>query len=140
MAIFIGVVMLGSILGFALMQTQPEGPVEVQIPNVLDHQVTADERVSVLKSGKTLIEYYYPASCLECVEKKNLYESFVESKEISGYAVLAISDAANETSDYITGLNGDRLDLNEVNTSADLQKLFCSIALRQPTICILQEL
>ena len=59
MAIFIGVIMVASVAGFALISQPPSGPKEVVVPDVIEHELTPDERVSILRTGKTLIEYYY---------------------------------------------------------------------------------
>jgi hypothetical protein len=140
MAIVIGFIMLGSIIGFAFMRNVPEGPKSVEFPNIINRTLKPEERVSILRSGRNLIEYLYPSNCsIVCVEKRSMYESFVNSKEFEDYVVLSTSEA-NETADWMIGLDGTRYELDNINNTEQLRKFFCEVSIRQPDICILQQI
>lgn len=140
MAFFIAFIMVASIMGFALMSYVPETPAPVETPIIIDHPITPEERVNVLRGGRVLIEYFYNITCLECVDKETMYRDFVLSNEFGGYLVLAHGVAENETSDWMLNLDGTQIDLSEINSTQGLRELFCDVALLQPNICILQDL
>ena len=140
MALFIGGIMVLSMVGFAMMNYRPQGPAPVQTPTVLNRSVTPEERVGILRNGKVLIEYFYNSTCLECAEKETLYKNFVLSREFNGYLVLSHGVAENETMDWMLNLDGTRIDLSEINSTESLRGLFCDAALIKPNVCLLQEL
>jgi hypothetical protein len=139
MAIFIGVVMLASILEVSLLRTKPEAPGPVQVPDVLNRTLTPEEKVGILRSGKTLIEYFHNESCISCAIKEKMYQDFVESDQFKGYVILSYGTSQNETADWIINLDGTQIDLKGINGTADMKKLFCDDALIKPTACLLEE-
>lgn len=140
MAIFIGVVMVVGTAGFALMSAAPEEPAPVEIPDVMNRMVTTEERVSILRSGKVLIEYFHNESCISCIEKEEMYTSFANSDEFGDYVVLAYGTSENETMEWMLNLDGTRIDLSGISTQKELRELFCDVALIKPDICILREI
>ena len=140
MAIFIGFIMVASMVGFAMMSYRPEGPGPVILPDVLNRTLTPEERVGILRSGKVLIEYFYNGTCIECVEKEGMYRNFAGSREFKGYLILSHGIAENETMDWMLNLDGTRIDLDNVNSTKELRELFCDVAIIKPNICILQEI
>lgn len=140
MAIFIGFIMVASMVGFAMMNYQPQGPAPIETPTIMNRTVTPEERVGILRSGKVLIEYFYNGSCIECIEKGNMYKNFVQSRELEGYLVLSHGIAGNETSDWMLNLDGTQIDLTDINSTKELRELFCEVAFVKPNICILEEI
>lgn len=140
MALFIGFIMVASMVGFAMMNYRPEGPGPVMLPDILNRTLTPEERVGTLRSGKVIIEYFYNESCIECAEKEEVYKNFVGSREFEGYAVLSYGISENETADWMINLDGTRIELTDINSTKDLRELFCEVAFIKPNICILQEI
>lgn len=140
MAIFIGGVMVLSMLGFAMLQSTPEERAPVELDDVLNRRLSTEERISALRNGRTVIEYFYNESCAECPEKAGMYRKFVESEESEKLLVLSYGVAENETADWMINLDGTRIELDGVNSTGELKSLFCDVALIKPDICILESL
>jgi hypothetical protein len=142
MAIFIGFIMVGSVVGFAVLYTRPAGTATFELPEVNNRTLTTEERLGVLRSGKTLIEYFHDEACAECAAKERLYQDFVTSEQFRGYVVLSYG-VSNESADWILDSVGDQFDLSAVNDTAGLKKLFCSGDFRafdKPNVCVLEEI
>ena len=137
MALFIGFVMVASILGFAMMRYTPEAPGPVKLPDVLNRTLTPEERVGVLRGGKVIIEYFHNGSCQDCAEKERMYMNFVDS--FRGYVMLSYG-VSNETADWMINLDGTQIDLSDVNSTRELRSLFCEVAIIKPNVCILEEI
>ncbi|MCK5022600.1 MAG: hypothetical protein KAS04_00360 [Candidatus Aenigmarchaeota archaeon] len=145
MAIFIGFIMLASIMGFAMMQTTPETPAPVEIASIYERALEPDEMINILRNNKAVIEYFHNEVCIECLEKETLYLNFVNSEEFNGMVVVAYGvygNETNETIDWMIDLAGNQIDLTEITTDKELRELFCSndVITVKPNICILQEL
>ncbi len=141
MAIVIGVIMLGSMVGYAMIQNSPrEKEAPEGFPVVMDRPLLPEERVEILRRGLTLIEFLYPENCTGCADKKGMYESFVTSDDFGGYVILSSAASENSTADWIIGMNGDRIGLEDINSTEDLEEIFCDVAISQPNICLLHDL
>jgi len=137
-AIVVGVLMLGSVAGFALMNVY-QAPPQNEIPSIIDKPLSPQDRVYILRTGKVLIEYLYPEGCIDCSEKTALYQSFVNN--FKNYAVLELVEVpSNETADRIIGNYGDTIELGNVTTGEGLMTTFCSIAIIQPKECLIMEI
>lgn len=140
MAIFIGVIMLGSVIGFALMSTinpQQEAP---EIPSIINNELSTDEVIYILKSGKVLIENFYTSDCVECLDKKIELESFVN--RFKDFTVLenVVVNQTNETRLQMIGIGGTILKLeNTTINQNNLLENFCSVAMSQPIECLLED-
>lgn len=144
MALFIAFIMIASAVGFAMMQGT-RGRVNNQqtptFPNVVERVLNPQEKLLILRGGKSLIEFLYPANCTYCSNKRAVYENFVNSKEFKDYVILETSVEENVTADWIViAYTGDQIDLADVNTTEELTKVFCDASVAKPDICILQEI
>lgn len=140
MAIFIGLIMITSLLGFALNSavwqqgTQNQGP---QIPAFVDRELTPEEVVFVLRTGRVLIENFYEENCTECLSRNVDLQTFAGS--LSDFIVLE-NAAGNETKLQMVGNGGKIIDLeNETLTQNNLLSIFCGIAIAQPQQCLILE-
>lgn len=138
-AIIIGLIMIFSLGGFALSSVvymQPSGEEQPALAGVVEHVLTPQERISVLRSGRVLIEDFYQQNCTECLALNGMLASFAES--FQEYALLEISPA-NETLVQMIGAGGQIRDI-PLNTSQDeLFSMFCELAIIQPKECLLRE-
>ncbi len=138
MAIFIGVIMLGSVAGFALIQTMPAGPQSPEIPNIIKRQLTTDETLFILGSGKVLIEDFYTIDCDDCFEKNVVLESF--ANRFKDFVVLeeVVVNQTNQTMLKMIGSGGTIVDLeNKTIDEENLLEVFCDIAIAQPIECLI---
>ncbi len=143
MALFVGLTMVISIVGFAFMHNPPrQNNQGFQMPNIVNRTLTPEEKVYVLRSGKTLIEYVYPINCTSCLNKVSVYHNFANSPDFKNYVVLECVGIPeiNETIDKVVGIGGDATDLSHVNSSDELEGIFCDVAIAKPDICILREI
>jgi len=143
MALFIAFIMVASAIGFALLQGVPKDldPQTPTFPNVVERVLASEEKVVILRGGKSLIEYLYSSNCTDCLERRNIYESFATSQEFKDYVILETSAEENVTADWIVmAYTGDQIDLEDVNTTEDLTEIFCRESIVKPNICVLLEI
>lgn len=138
MAIFIGVIMLGSIVGFALLSTDPTGPQAPEIPNIVKRPLTTDETLFILRSGRVLIEDFYTLDCADCFEKNMILESF--TNRFRDFIVLeeVVVNQTNETMLQMIGAGGKIVSLENITINENgLLEVFCSVAIAQPIECLI---
>lgn len=138
MAIFIGVIMIGSVAGFALIQTIPGGPQTPEIPAVVRQPLTTDDILFILRSGKVLIEDFYTEDCGDCFEKNVMLESF--ANRFKEFVVLEeiVVNQTNQTMLQMIGAGGRIVKLDNVTIDDEiLLKKFCEVAIAQPIECLL---
>ena len=142
MALFVGLVMIGSIAGFAAVQFIPEQQAGgVEIPTVVDKFLTSEEIVYILRTGRVLIQNHYPSNCTECMVNNALLETFAHRME--GFVVLeeVKVNETNQTKLQIIGPDGRIKDLESANmTDEGLIDIFCDISYVQPKECLLKEI
>jgi len=139
-AIVIGAIMILSAAGFALnsaMNTAVVQTPEMKIPTIVTKQLTTEEAVYLLRSGKVIIEYYYTENCTDCIDKKAILESFAQ--RMSDFAVLQ-EVGANDTSLQIVGSGGKIVSLGNMTLNdQNLIDKFCDVAIAQPSECLMRE-
>lgn len=139
-AIFIGLVMIGSLAGFAAVQFIPaqqntEAP---EIPIIVNRTMTSGEIVSILQTGRVLIQNHYSPDCTECIDDNIVLETFANS--MGGLIVLEEVEA-NETKLQMVSPDGRIKDLENINiTESNLMDIFCDVSLIQPRECLLREI
>ena len=138
MAIFIGLIMVFSMVGFAatsIFTDTGEGQTIV-IPSVLKSRIDKDNKIYVLRSGKVLIEHYYPEGCGNCLEMNSMLEMF--AKQFPGYVVVAMQKVpSNETLFQAIGSAGRITELDYNLTQDGLMDIFCEITFSMPKECLL---
>ena len=74
MAIFIGSMMLFSIIGFGLSNSRFNSTQDntISFPFKVDRELTTEELVSILRSGRIVVEDTYAANCTDC-EADNIF-------------------------------------------------------------------
>jgi thiol-disulfide isomerase/thioredoxin len=138
MAIFIGLIMLGSVAGFAMISSTPPGPQAPDIPNIIKRQLTTDETLFILRSGKVLIEDFYTIDCEDCLEKNVVLESF--ANRFKDFVVLeeVVVNQTNQTMLKMIGAGGAIVNLeNKTIIEKNLLEVFCGIAMAQPIECLI---
>jgi len=135
-ALLIGLLMIGSMAGFAMVNVIPQRS-QQQLPSIITRPLTTQEKVFVLRTGRVLIEDFYSPNCTECYELNQLLTSFV--KQYESYAVLNMAPG-NETRIRMIGAGGSIRDIPTNATRNELMDIFCEIAIYQPKECLLAEI
>jgi len=136
MAIFIGLVMLLAVGGWAVMSIVPQdtGP-EFNVPIIVTRELTSDEIIYVLQTGRVLIEYFYTTNTTDYLDDLPILESFTSN--FNNFVVLE-EVAGNQTRFEMIGINGQILNVEDLELNYDnLLDTFCTIAIAQPPECLL---
>lgn len=145
-AIVIGLIFVMSMVGvaFSSLSWFPQQQPGVAIPNIINRELTQEERIYVLQTGRVLIENFYVSNCSICAVDKATLEMFAqEFKEFIVLEEVEVNNT-NETT-YVKlqmiGRAGLIKDLRDVEiTQENLIDIFCDIALVQPRECLLREM
>ena len=138
-AIFIGLVMIMSVAGFALNSAMNQGGANtgptINIPTIVTRPLTTDEVVYVLGTeGKVIIEYTYLNNTQNSDVTASL-EGFAQKR--SDFVVLS-EFPGNETSINMIGIGGKIVDIGNMTlTEQNLLNAFCPIAIAQPPECLM---
>jgi hypothetical protein len=136
-AVIIGLVMVTGMGGFALMSMAPPqdtGP-QFSVPAIVTYELSSDEIIYVLQTGRVLIEYFYTLNSTDYIDELPLLESF--ANQFSGFVVLE-EVSSNSTRFEMIGLGGQIFDMNDiVLTPNNLLDTFCDMAIAQPAECLL---
>ena len=130
-ALVLGLLMIGSILGFASMSVR-FSPKKTETGPVIDRMLSPEEKAAILRTGKVLIEYGYQQKGT----KAGLYLSFVQ--KYPQFAVLEIFPS-NQTIDQLIGNQGRIIDLHNVTQESELFRIFCDNAVLKPKECLLES-
>ncbi len=139
MAIFIGSLMIMSLVSFGLSSTRFSNPAStISVPFIVERQLASDEMISILSSGKIIIEDTYSPECSECVENNMALTTFFG--RFRDYAVIQMIEG-NETSVKIIGSGGRIKDISGIGfTDGELMDAFCEMAIAQPRECLLDQI
>jgi len=135
-AIFIGLIMLFSVGGWAIMSIVPQdtGP-EYTISTIVTYELSNEEVIFVLQNGMVLIEYFYLHNSTDYINELPTLESF--ANQFEGFIVLE-EVSGNVTRFDMIGLNGQIVNLEGIELNYDnLFETFCTIAIAQPPECLL---
>jgi hypothetical protein len=125
-------------MGMALSQNIDVSPQGMQIENVYTEPLTGPEKVTILRSGRMLIEYLYVPGP-QSAEQKALYENFVA--QFSDFVVLQAVEvsAGNETLNQMIAPDGDIVSLDNA-TASNMLDIFCDNTIVQPKECLLRSI
>ncbi len=125
-------------MGIALSQNIDISQQGMKIESVYTELLTGQEKITILRTGRMLIEYLYVPGP-ESIEKKALYENFVN--QYSKFVVLQAVEvsAGNETLNQMIAPSGDIIPLDNV-TAANIMDVFCDNTYVQPKECLLRSI
>jgi hypothetical protein len=143
MAIFVGVIMVSSVAGFAItgLDFENQNSGTQNVPNVVDRALTREEFRSVLLSGKTIIQDHYDLSCASCATTSQIISAFTQGMD--GFVVLEQFGVQfqNETKLQIVSSDGRITELNPAGLTEDsLLGAVCSASYVQPKKCLLRDI
>ena len=138
-SIFVVVMMITWAVGMALSYNIDIGPTGMKIENVYNELLTGKEKVTILRSGRVLIEYLYTSGDIESLEKRAIYESFVA--RFDSLLVLQTVEVPfdNQTANQMIVPTGDIISLENVSET-ELFDVFCDNTYVQPKECLLRSI
>jgi hypothetical protein len=87
MSFFFILIMIGSTASYALIQSYhffnapQSNPEEIPKSNIINYQVKPDVKDTIIKSGFTIIDFYYRPGCLECSNLKTMLENLANKNK-----------------------------------------------------------
>ncbi|MFH1445487.1 MAG: hypothetical protein ABIF08_03335 [Nanoarchaeota archaeon] len=139
-AIIVGLIMLFSVMGFALSSSVVNNPEPEQgIEPIIKGELTSSDVLFILQNGKTIYRYYY-ANDQKSLDDKITLEIFVNS--IKDYVVLNEIES-NETSLEIVAVVNQEGKIISYNGEINNQDLFlklCEVAAMKPKECFMYDI
>lgn len=136
--IIIGVMMVTWVMGAALSYNVTLKKDNGRIESVYDRLLTPQEKITILRSGRVLIEYLHTGGPIG-QDKKASYENFAARfKDNVILEVVEISEQ-NQTLDQMVTPTGDIVPLGNVS-AAQLFDVFCDNSFVQPKECLLRSI
>jgi hypothetical protein len=133
--------MLGSTLAYTALQAfrnlqQPnEAASAPELPpiNVVDYEITAEQRNYMLRLGRTILEYRYQLSCTDCAAQRAYIESAAREFPEQVFVEEIIDATAIEPTLSMTSYYGDKLLRNPSNE--DVFDALCELMVEPPIRC-----
>ena len=137
-AIIVGGMMVSWIAGIALSYDIPTQPNAVKIESIYETLLTPQEKITILRTGRVLIEYLHIGD-EPSLQKKAMYESFVS--RFQDFVILQVVEIEqdNQTMDQMVTYTGDIIPLENVS-ELELVDLFCDNSFVQPRECLLRSI
>jgi hypothetical protein len=141
-AIFIGILMVGSTATYALIQafnyfgTNKQGNVSLPSSYIVKEQLTDAQEQTIISQYKTAVQFYYSTDCLDCVTQRNVLENFVNQNQ--GQIYLEEIQIKNQILQNIVMKSyKDTITLPNANQT-DIENAFCDVLLQPPVLCLLR--
>jgi len=133
LAIFFIFLMVGSTVVYSLLQVFRPLQQEIELPksNIIDYELTPEQESYLLANGKTVIEFTYNLTCVECLDQKALLEGLTNqfSDQLFLQEILAGSSSLTMISRY------GQEDLKNITQEAIINAL-CNLMTNPPVGCI----
>lgn len=134
LALFFIFLMVGSSIAYGILQAfRPLKTKKVELPksNIIDYELTPEQKNYLLADGKTIIEYSYNLSCVECLNQKALLEGL--TNQFSDQLFLQ-EIVASDSSLTITSRYGQE-DVENI-TQESIIDVLCELMINPPLGCI----
>ena len=133
--------MLGStITGFALQslnfgnQDTTQKTVELPDTNVIDYELTPEQKEQLIRDGKTVMEYRYQLICENCTAERGYLNAFVNEYSDQLFFQDIVDDAATQSRLEISSFYGRRLLMQP--TPEDIIEALCAVMADPPVRCV----
>ena len=143
-AIFIGILMVGSTATYALMQAfnyfGNSNQQNAQLPSsyIVEEQLTDAQEKAIMSQYKTVVQFYYSPSCLDCVSQRNALEKSVNQN--SGQIYLEEIQTKTQVMQNIVMKSYRDTRLLSNATQIDIENAFCDVLLQPSAQCALRNL
>ncbi len=133
--------MLGSTLAYTALQAfrnwqQPnEAASAPELPstNVVDYEITVEQRNYMLRLGRTILEYRYQLACTDCAAQRAYIEAVVGEFSNQIFVEEIVDATATESTLSITSYYGDKLLTSPSNE--DVFDALCELMVEPPIRC-----
>ena len=138
--------MVGTIIPIGILQAfgglnQPDGVAQVpELPetNVVNYEITAEQRSYMLQLGKTILEYRYALACKHCADQRAYIEAAAQEFPNQIFVQEIVDNTATNPTLSITSYYGHELLTNPSN-----ERVFdalCELMLQPPIRCATRNL
>jgi len=132
------VIMVMSAVGFAMNSSISPQPQTEEVPSIIDYELSPQQQIQVLRTGRILIENFYAENCTECIDRNIILNGF--ASRMGNYIVLE-NILGNDTKLGLIGNQGKIVSLNDVEiTDESLLNILCENAIAQPRECLMMDL
>jgi hypothetical protein len=142
-ALFFGIMMLGSTATYALMQAfnffgTPQTQAQLPSSYIVQEKLSDAVEQLIMSKQATVVQFYYSPSCLGCVRQRNVLESYVNQN--TGQIYLEEIQTSNPVAQNIIMKSLlDQKTLSNANEN-DIQNAFCDVLIHPPAQCALRKL
>lgn len=141
-AIFFGIVMLGSVATYALIQAYnffgtPQQTAQLPSTNIVQGKLSSNVEQLIMSNRGTVVQFYYSSDCLSCVQQKNILES--SANQNSQIYLEEIQTSSTPAQNIIITSYKDSKTLTNASVT-DIQNAFCDVLLYPPAACAIRNL
>jgi len=139
--IFFIILMLGSTIAYSIMSAirtpQNEGKTTLPETNIIDYELTAQQKELLLQEGIVIAKFTYNINCLECLQQKSYLESFARQYSNQIFLIEIINATTQKSSLIVESLRGYETLTNV--TWENALDIFCESMLQPPVDCALRN-
>lgn len=143
-AIFFGILMLGSTATYALIQaynlfgTNTQQTPKLPSSNIVQERLSDAVEQLIQANGGTVVQFFYSTNCLDCVRQRNVLESYANQNPQQIY-LEEIQTQNAVAQNIIMKSYRDTKTLTSASES-DIQNAFCDVLINPPAACALRNL
>jgi hypothetical protein len=134
------IMVLSTITGFALQAmttgNRDTGQDTVELPgtNIIDYELTAEQKDQLVRDGKTVMEYRYQLACDNCTAERGYLGAFVNEYPDQLFLQEIADNTAPQSRLEISSFYGRRLLTSP--TPDDMLEALCGIMADPPVRCV----
>jgi len=136
-AIFFVFLMLGSTVTYAVISIfKPAQTSFIPPDRILNYKLTEEQINFLVQNYQTIIEYDYPANCIDCLEVKNILEELTQNSENQIFLQEIIVNESKANLYVVNILNETSI---EEPTPSIAASTVCNALISAPTWCVLNQ-
>jgi len=137
MSMFLLLMMIGSTFAYSVIQSlnRKENGIKVELPdiNIVEYELTNEQKSYAIYQGFTLMEYEYPDNCDKCENQKNFLRSFATEFHDQVYLELLEKEYSDTPSLIIASYYGNE-NIDDPGEQETLDSL-CELMIKPPITC-----
>jgi hypothetical protein len=144
-ALFFGIMMLGSTATYALMQafnlfgtSQQSQTGQLPSSYIVQEKLSDAVEQLIMSEKGTVVQFYYSSNCLDCVRQRNVLESYVNQNQGQIYLEEIQTSSSVSQNIIIKSLLNEKTLTNA--SESDIQNAFCDVLIHPPAACVLKNL
>lgn len=132
------ILMLGSTLAYSALQTfrgwqHTENEPELPDSNIVNYEITTEQRDYMLRLGRTILTYRYQLACTECANQRAYIEAAAGEFPNQIFVEEIVDIAATESTLSVKSYYGDELLTNPSNE--EIFDTLCELMAQPPVRC-----